>query len=124
MENVNKHNKFYNGATPWTTPHNVGESVFHAPAKQVEDPLMRSFTGTLEISFSIGSSVDVNVSALIKRFLSYALKTDPKFRIIPFQGGNKSIVYPNGIPTMKEGIELYVQHKMAKYGVRVKSTSI
>jgi hypothetical protein len=118
MERSNKHNKFYNGATPWSPPQNADESVFHAPAKQVEAPLVRSFTGTLEIGFSIRLSVDINVGVLLKIFLPYDLKTDPEFCILPIQGGNQSIAYPNGIPTTEEGINLYFQHKMVKDSTR------
>jgi hypothetical protein len=53
MESSNKRNEFYNGTTPWSRPQNADESIFHAPAKQVEAPLVRNFTGTLEIGFSI-----------------------------------------------------------------------
>jgi hypothetical protein len=88
--------------------------------KQVESPLVHNFTGTLEICLSIGTSADINVSALLKRFISYTLKTDPKFSILPPGGGNQSIAYPNGIRTTKEGIDLYVQHKMVKDGLRGK----
>jgi hypothetical protein len=121
-ESTIKHSKFYNGATPWIPPQNADEAIFHEPAKQAEAPLVRSFTETLQIGFSIGSSVDINVSALLKRFLSCALKTDPDFRILPLQGGNQSISKPNGIPTTKEGIDLYFQHKTVKDGVRGKIT--
>jgi hypothetical protein len=119
-ENSNKRNKSYNGATPWSPPHNIDESVLHAPAKKVETPLVRRFTVTIDIGFSIGSYVDVNVSVLLKIFLSYALKTHPRFRILPLQGGNQSIAYPDDTPNTKEGIDLYFQHKIVKYGVRGK----
>jgi hypothetical protein len=94
--------------------------LLQVPAKQVEAPLVRNFTGTLEIGFSIVSSADVNISVLLKRFLSYALKTNPEFHILPLQGRDQSIAYPNGIPAAKEGIDFYFQHKMGKDGVRGK----
>jgi hypothetical protein len=118
MDSSDKHNKFYNGATPWSPPPDADDSVFHAPAKQVEEPLVRNFTGTLEIGFSIGTMAGTNISVLIKRFLLFALKTYPGFRILPLEGGNQSIAYPNGIPTTKEEIDLYFQHTMVKYGLR------
>jgi hypothetical protein len=118
MESSNKLNKFYNGATPWSPPQNADELIFHEPAKQVEAPLVRSFTGTLETGFSIGSAVDVSISVLLKRFLLYALKNDPDFHIILLKGGNQIIAYPNGIPTTKEGIDLYLEHNIVKDGVR------
>jgi hypothetical protein len=35
---------------------------------------------------------------------------------------NQRISYPNGIPSFKEGSDLYFQHKTVKYGVRGKIT--
>jgi hypothetical protein len=60
------------------------------------------------------------VSTLLKRFLSFSLKTDLDFWILPLTGGNQSIVWPNRVPTLKEGIDLYFQHKTVKDGVRRK----
>jgi hypothetical protein len=93
-----KHNKFYKGTTPWIPTPNADDSIFHTPAKQIEYPLVRSFTGTLEIGFSIGSIADINVSALLKIVLSFAMKPDPDFRILPLTGKNQSIAWLNGIP--------------------------
>jgi hypothetical protein len=76
----------------------------------------------LKIGFSIRSAFDVNGSVLLKRFLSYALKTDPNFHILPLKGGNQSIAYPDGIPATKEGIDLYFQHKIVKDGIGGKIT--
>jgi hypothetical protein len=59
-------------------------------------------------------SADINVSVLLKRFLSFAIKTDPEFCILLLGGGNQSIAYTNVIPTMIEGIDLCLQHKMVK----------
>jgi hypothetical protein len=86
--------------------------------RQIEAPLVRRFTGTLEIGFSIGMMADLNVNALLKRFLSFALKTDSEFRILPLAGENQSIAWSNGIPTSKEGIDLYFQHNNVKDEVR------
>jgi hypothetical protein len=122
MDSSNKLHTFYNGATPWSPPQNEDESIFHEPVKQVGAPLVRSFTGTLEIGFSIGSAVNVDVSVMLKLFLSYVQKTDPNFRILPLKGGNQSIFYSNGIPTTKEGIDLYFQSKIGKDGVGCKIT--
>jgi hypothetical protein len=122
MNSSIKHSKFYNGATPWSPPQNADAAIFHEPAKQAESPLVRSFTGTLEIGVSIRSSVDININALLKLFLPYALNIDTDFRILPLQGGNQIISYPNGDPTTKEGIDLYFQHKTVKDGVRGKIT--
>jgi hypothetical protein len=66
MESTIKHSKFYNGETPWRPPLSADEAIFHEPEKQAEAPLVQSFTGTPKIGFSIGSSADINVSALLK----------------------------------------------------------
>jgi hypothetical protein len=55
---------------------------------------------------------------LLKRFLSFALKTDKDFRIQPLLRGDQSIAWPNGIPGTKEGIDLYFKQKVVKDGVR------
>jgi hypothetical protein len=106
MDTPDKHNNFYNDANPWSPPLNENNAVFHTPVNRAETPLVRSFTGTLEIGFLIGTKADINVSALLKIFLSFTLKTDPEFRILPLEGGNQSIEWLNGIPTSKEGIDL------------------
>jgi hypothetical protein len=82
--------------------------------------MVRSFTGTLDIGFTVKKTDDVNVSTLLKHFISFALKTDKDFLIQPLQGGDQGIAWPNGIPIMKEGIDLYFQHKIVKGGVRGK----
>jgi hypothetical protein len=57
MEKIteDKHNKFYNGTTPWSPPPNADDSILHTTAKQIESPLVHSFTGKLDI---------INASAL------------------------------------------------------------
>jgi hypothetical protein len=111
-------NRFYNGEIPWAPPPNADDSVFHETATVGDAPIVRSFTGTLEIGFTLTSTEEVNVSTLLKRFLSFALKTDKGFRIQPLQGGDQSIAWPNDIPVTKEGINLYFKHKVVKDGVR------
>jgi hypothetical protein len=69
-------NKFYNDETPWAAPSpNADDSIFHTTATTattVVSPMVRSFTGTLEIGFTVTSTDEVNVSTLLKRFLSFA----------------------------------------------------
>jgi hypothetical protein len=115
------HNTFYNNTNPWSPPPNAYDFVPPPPpAKHIEAPLGRSFTGTLEIGFSIGMANGINVSALLNRFLSFTLKTDTEFHILPLEEGNQSIAWPNGIPPSKKGIDLYFQHNTVKDGVRGK----
>jgi hypothetical protein len=67
--------------------------------------MIRSFTGTLEIVFTIRTTDDINVSTLLKRFLYFSLKTDRDFPIQKLQGGDHFIAWPNGIPVTKEVID-------------------
>jgi hypothetical protein len=87
-------------------------------ATKVSAPMVRSFTGTLKIGFTVTSTDEVNVITLLKRFLSFALKTDKDFRIQTLLGGDQSIAWPNGNPGKKEGIDLYFKHKIVKDDVR------
>jgi hypothetical protein len=68
--------------------------------------MVRSFTGTLKLGFTVTSTDEVNVSTLLKRCLSFALRTDKDFCIQPLVGGDQSIAGPNGIPGTKKGIDL------------------
>jgi hypothetical protein len=112
--------RFYNGTTPWYPPPNADDSIFHDTVKTAEPPMIRIFTCTLEIGFMTGTTYTINVCTLLKRFFSFALKTDRDFRTQSLQGGDQSIAWPNMTPVTKEGIDLYFQHKIVKYGVRGK----
>jgi hypothetical protein len=83
--------RFYNRATPWCPPINADDSIFHETVKTAESLMSRSFTGTLEIYFTVGITDNINVSTLIKRFLSFDLKTYKDFHIQPLQGDHQSI---------------------------------
>jgi hypothetical protein len=114
-------NKFYNGKTPCPPPPpKKDDSVFHETATRGDVPIVRSFIGTLEIGFKAISTEEVNFSALLKSFLSFALKTHKYFRIQPLQGGDQRITWPDGIPAMKYCIHLYSKHKLVKDGGRGK----
>jgi hypothetical protein len=101
-------------------PPNADDSIFHTTTTTSAYPMVRSFTGTLKIGFTVTSTDEVNISTLLKLFLYFALKTDKDFQIQPLLGGDRSIAWPNGIPGTKEGIDLYFKHKVAKYGVKGK----
>jgi hypothetical protein len=78
---MTKINRFYNVANPWRPAHNADDSVFHEPVKTADAPMIRSFTGTLEIGFTVETTDEVNISTLLKMFLSFPLKTGKYFRI-------------------------------------------
>jgi hypothetical protein len=63
---------------------------------------------------------EVNVSILLKRFMSYAKQTNIEFRIEPLNGSYQSITNPCNITTTEEGVELYYQHLIIGDGVREK----
>jgi hypothetical protein len=91
-----------------------GQDIFEAPT-------FRSFSGTLDIGFTLEKDMkEVYESLLLKRFLSYVLKIDPDFHIETIDGVNQSITIPNCLPTTNDGIELYFQHKVVKDVIRGK----
>jgi hypothetical protein len=55
-------------------PPNADDSVFHDTARTADAPMVRSFTDTIEIGFTVTTTDYVNVSTLLKIFLSFALK--------------------------------------------------
>jgi hypothetical protein len=113
-------NKFYNGDTPRAPPPNADDSVFHETAMVGDAPIVMSFPGTLKISYTVTSTEELNISTLLKSFLSFALKTYKDIRIQPLHGGDQIIAWSIVIPDTKEVIELYCKHKVVNDGVRGK----
>jgi hypothetical protein len=74
--------------------------------------MIRSITGTLEIGCTVETTDEVNVSTLLKGFLSFT-----EFHIQPLQGGDQIITWSNGVPVTKECIDLYFQYNIVKDGV-------
>jgi hypothetical protein len=62
----------------------------------------------------------MNVAILLKRFMAFAKQADPDFRIEPLSVNGQCISNPNNIPTSKEGMELYYQHRAVTDGIRGK----
>jgi hypothetical protein len=56
----------------------------------------------------------VNVSILLKTYLSVALKTNKDFCIEPLTGYGQAVSIPNEMLMTKEGIDVYFQHKTVK----------
>jgi hypothetical protein len=49
--------EFCNGETPWAAPPpNIDDSIFHMTATVSEAPMVMSFTGSLEIGFTVTST--------------------------------------------------------------------
>jgi hypothetical protein len=49
--------------------------------------------------------------------MSFATQTDPEFRLDPINGRGQCITNPSNIPTSKEGVELYYQHRVVANGI-------
>jgi hypothetical protein len=114
----------YKGGPPWAA-HPVVEAdatVFHADSTSNARPNIRHFIGTINLGFAIVESKrnDTNVVILLKRFMSFAKQTDPDFRIEPLNGQWQCIYNPSNIPTSKDGMELYYQHRVVTDGIRGK----
>jgi hypothetical protein len=62
----------------------------------------------------------LNVALLLKCFISFAKQTDPDFRLEPLNGSGQCIANPSNIPTSKEGVKLYYQHRGVADGIIVK----
>jgi hypothetical protein len=114
----------YKGETPWSAPppNESNDTVFHAARVDNAAPRIRQFPGTINLSFTLNEDKhsEVNVSILLKRFMTYAKQTNADFHIKPLNGSAQSITNPSNIPTTKEGFELYYQHRIVGDGVRGK----
>jgi hypothetical protein len=77
-------------------------------------PKARNFFGTINLGFSVPESKgsNSNVSILLKKFMDFLKQTDPDFCTEPLNGSDQYITNPSNIPTSREGIEPYYQHKV------------
>jgi hypothetical protein len=114
----------YKGETPWSAPppNTSDGTVFHAAQVDNAAPRICQFIGTINLGFTLNDNKcsDVNVSLLLKCFMSYAKQTYADFRIKPLNGSAQCITNPSNISTTKEGVELYYQHSIVGDGVRGK----
>jgi hypothetical protein len=76
----------------------------------------------MNLGFAIAESKrnETNVTIIITRCMVFAKQTDPDFRIEPLSGNGQCISNPSKIPTSKEGMELYYQHRVVTDGIRGK----
>jgi hypothetical protein len=76
--------------------------------------------GTVNLGFTINEYKrnDLNVSILLKHFMSVAKQTDADFHIEPINGSTQSIANQSNIPTTQEGVEMYYQRRVVGDGVR------
>jgi hypothetical protein len=96
--------------------------VFHVEVVSNVPPKIRHFVGTINLDFAIAESKrnETHVAILLKHFMAFAKQTDPDFCIEPLSGKGKCIYKPSNIPTSKEGMELYYQHRVLTDGIRGK----
>jgi hypothetical protein len=52
--------------------------------------------------------------------MAFIKQTDPDFRIEPLNGSGQCIINTSNIPTSKEGMELYYQHRVVTDGIQGK----
>jgi hypothetical protein len=73
----------------------------------------------MNLGFAIAESKrnKTNVAILLKRFMAFKKQTDPYFHIEPLSDNGKCISNPRNIPTSKEGMELYYQHRVVTDGI-------
>jgi hypothetical protein len=106
----------YKGEAPWSAApvKDSDPAVFHATSSDNTAPQIRKFSGTINLGFSIGEDKrsEINVSLLLKRFMAFANQTDGAFRTDPLNGSAQLITNPSNIPTNKEVVELYYQHRI------------
>jgi hypothetical protein len=112
----------YKGEAPWLAPpsNESDATVFHAKLTDNADPQIRQFAGTINPGFSLSKDTrnEINVYLLLKWFTSFAKQTDAAFHIKPLNGSARSITNPSNIPTTKEGVKLYYQHRIVADGIR------
>jgi hypothetical protein len=98
-------------------------NVFHARKTGNAAPHIRQFMGTRNLGFTANEDKrnNLNVSLLLKRFMSFSEQMDADFHIKPLNGISQSITNPRNIPTTKEGVNLYYQHCIFCDGVRGKT---
>jgi hypothetical protein len=73
----------------------------------------------MNLGFAIAESKrnEMNVAILLKRFMAFAKQTDPDFCIEPLNGQGQCISNPSNIPTYKDGMEIYYQHRVVTDGI-------
>jgi hypothetical protein len=97
-------------------------TVFHEFSTPNAPPKVQHFVGTVNLDFSIRENKrsDTNIYILLKRVMAFAKQTNTKFRIEPLNGSAQCINNPSSIPTTKESVDLYYQHRVVTDIIRGK----
>jgi hypothetical protein len=100
-------------------PQATDDAVFRNTPTSFEPTRVNSFTGTLKIGFiNIASDQgEVNISILLNRCLSCALKMDKDFRILPLDGFSQRISILTSYQPLKRVSNF---NKVVKDGIRGK----
>jgi hypothetical protein len=109
---------------PWSSLPAVDSdaTIFHAEQTDNAAPQVRQFAGTVNLGFTINAQKhnNMNGALLLKHVMSFTKQTDADFRIKPLNGSAQCISNPSNIPTSKDGVELYYQHRIVADGIRGK----
>jgi hypothetical protein len=94
--------------------------VFDATSTDNAAPQIRQFASTVNLGVSIGEDKrrKINLSLLLKHFMAFGKHTNGDFCIDPLNGSVQCIANAINIPTTKEGLELYHQHRIVADGIR------
>jgi hypothetical protein len=126
VDTVQRQGYAYKGASPWSAPPAADSDAtcFHVKQQYNAAPQIRQFLGTINLGFTVNKDKRnyINISLLRQCFMSFAKQIYAYFRIEPINGSAQSISNPSNIPTSKEGVELYYQHRIVEDGVRGKIT--
>jgi hypothetical protein len=76
----------------------------------------------MNLGFAIAESKrnEMNVALLLKLFMAFMKQTDPDFCMEPLSGQGRCISNPSNIPTSKDGMKLYYQHRVVTDGIQGK----
>jgi hypothetical protein len=115
----------YKGASPWAPPPPSQRSRCYCLSRccrPKRSPKVHHFVGTINLGFAVPESKKgiINVSLLLKRIMSNAKQTDHEFFLEPLNSSGQYITNPSNIPSSKDGIELYYQHRVDADGIRGK----
>jgi hypothetical protein len=96
--------------------------VFHEISTSTAPPKVRRFVVTINLGVSTHENKrsDTNVAILLGRFVDFAKQTNTEFHIEPLNDSDQCMTNPSNIPTIKEGVDLYYQHRVVADGIRGK----
>jgi hypothetical protein len=95
-------------------------TVLHAKQSDNAASKVHQFVVTINLGFAVieDKRSAINAALLLNRFMAFAKQTDANFRIEPLNGSVQSISNPSHIPTTKDAVELYYQHRIVPDEIR------